>query len=77
MKKMAELKSYTYEESRLEYFRQQRAHAERCLDYWVKAMCNGKAGYSQIEMEDKCSEYGCIINYYNDVINAFGGENGG
>lgn len=71
---MAEIKSYTYEESRLEYFRQQRAHAERCLEYWVKVMPKGKMGYTQIDIEDKCSEYGAIINYYEDAINALGGK---
>ena len=37
---MFELKSISYEESRLEYFREQKARCERCLDYWVKALRN-------------------------------------
>lgn len=71
---MCELKLTIYEESRLEYFRDQKAHCERCLDYWVKALGKGKRGYSQIMLEDKCAEYGEMINYYEDAINAFGGE---
>ena len=71
---MPELNFITYEESRLEYFRQQKAHAERCLEYWVKVMPKGKMGYTQIDIEDKCSEYGAIINYYEDAINALGGK---
>lgn len=35
---MHELKPISYEESRLEYFREQKAHCERCLNYWVKAL---------------------------------------
>ena len=42
-KLMFDLESMSYEESRLEYFRAQKAHCERCLDYWVKAMRKGKA----------------------------------
>lgn len=74
---MPELKLTFYEESRLEYFREQKAHAARCLDYWVKALSKGKRGYNQIMLEDKCDEYGAMINYYNDAIKAFGGENDG
>ena len=74
---MFELISISYKESRLEYFRAQKAHCERCLDYWVKALLKGKRGYTQIMLEEKCSEYGAIINYYEDAINAFGGENNG
>lgn len=71
---MPELKLTSYEESRLEYFREQKAHAERCLDYWVNALSKGKRGYSQIMLHEKCSEYGEMINYYEDAIKAFGGE---
>ena len=74
---MCELKLTIYEESRLEYFRAQKAYCERCLDYWVKALRNGKRGYSQIMLEDKCATYGAMINYYEDAINALGGENNG
>ena len=61
----------SYKESRLEYFRAQKAHCERCLDYWVKALRKGKRGYTQIMLEDKCAEYGAMISYYEDAINAF------
>ena len=71
---MPKLKSISYEESRLEYFRAQKAHCERCLDYWVNALGKGKLGYSQIMLEDKCAVYGEMINYYEDAINAFGGK---
>lgn len=74
---MPELKLTSYEESRLEYFREQKAHCERCLDYWIKAMYKGKLGYDQIMLEDKCHEYAVMINYYEDAIKAFGGENDG
>ena len=74
---MFELNSISYKESRIEYFRAQKAHCERCLDYWVNALCKGKRGYTQLMLEDKCAEYGAMINYYEDVINAFGGENNG
>lgn len=71
---MRELKLTSYEESRLEYFRAQKAHYERCLDYWVNALGKGKRGYSQIMLEDKCATYGYMVNYYEDAINAFGGK---
>lgn len=74
---MFELYSISYEESRLEYFRDQKAHCERCLDYWVNALRKGKRGYSHIMLEDKCAEYGSMISFYEDAINAFGGENNG
>lgn len=74
---MLKLELTYYEESRLEYFRAQKAHCERCLDYWVKALRKGKRGYSQIMLEDKCAEYGSMISFYEDAINAFGGENNG
>lgn len=74
---MHELKLKSYEESRLEYFQEQKAHAARCLDYWVGALRKGKAGYNQIELEDKCCEYAAQLEFYNDAINAFGGENDG
>ena len=74
---MCDLKLTSYEESRLEYCRDQKAHCERCLDYWGKALRNGKRGYSQIMLEDKCATYGAMINYYEDAINAFGGERNG
>ena len=74
---MYELKSIAYEESRLEYFRAQKARCERCLEDWIKALRKGKRGYTQLMLEDKCAEYGAMINYYEDAINAFGGENNG
>ena len=74
MIQMFELNSISYEESRLEYFREQKARCERRLDYWVKALRKGKRGYSQIMLHDKCSKYGEMINYYEDGIIAFGGE---
>lgn len=64
----------TYEECRLEYFKEQYAHAERRLRYWVDAMRTGRHGYRQIEYEDKCSECGAIMNYYADVIKMMGGN---
>lgn len=72
---MCDLELTYYEESRLEYFQEQKAHAARCLDYWVKALRKGKRGYDQIMLEDKCYEYGAMVNYYEDAIKAFGGEN--
>lgn len=68
---MPELKLTSYEESRLEYFREQKARCERSLDYWVKALRKGKRGYDQIMLEDKCAEYGQMMNYYDDAIKAF------
>ena len=71
---MHELKPISYEESRLEYFREQKAHCERCLNYWVKAMRRGKCGSSQMKIEDKCGEDGEHINCYEDGVIALGGE---
>ena len=71
---MHELKSISYEESRIEYFQAQKAYCERCLDYWVKALRKGKQGYMQLMIEDRCATYGLMINYYEDAINAFGGK---
>ena len=40
-------------------------------------MRKGKMGYTQIDIGDKCSEYGAIINYYEDAINALEGKRNG
>lgn len=73
---MPNLESMTYEESRLEYFRNQKEHCERCLQYWVKAQLKGKQGYSHIMVIQKCHEYAAMVNFYKDAIDAFGGKNG-
>lgn len=46
---MFELVSISYEESRLEYFRDQKAHCERCLDYWVNDVREGRAGTEEVQ----------------------------
>lgn len=65
------LKAYTYEESRLEYFKEQKKHWERCLNYWVNALAKNKypdVDHPQFYVEDKCAECGAKISYYEDII---------
>ena len=65
------LKAYTYEESRLEYFKEQKKHWERCLKYWVGVLATDKypnMDHPQFYVEDKCAECGAKVSYYEDII---------
>lgn len=61
----------TYEQQRLEYFKQRKASCEKKLE-WYK---NRKTVGSMDEMMrlEKCYEYGKKISFYSDAIKAFGG----
>ena len=52
------LKTISYEEARLEFFREQLARAERSLAWWV----------SHNQNWENCAEKGEIVSYYRDVV---------
>lgn len=62
----------TYEEARLEYFKQRKAECERKLQWYM----DKKPGqmFSEEVLHDKRSEYGQKISFYEDAIKAFGGK---
>ena len=63
---MSALKSITYGEARLSYFREQKAKAERSMQYWinrsVKDTCYHCVSYY------KACDAADRMNYYDDVI---------
>ena len=62
----------TYEEARLEYFKERKAACERKLQ-WYKDKKPGPL-FSEEVLYDKCSEYGQKISFYADAIERFGGK---
>lgn len=60
-----ELKSYPYEERRLDFFKQKRLEAERRVKHWEKRAVNGT--YNSIQHEKVC-DAADEWNFYNDVI---------
>lgn len=62
----------SYEEARLEYFKNRKAECERKLQWYM----DKKPGplFSEEVLHDKCSEYGQKINFYADAIERFGGK---
>ena len=57
-------------ELRLEFFREQKAAMKRKLNYWASQ--NRTQDWRRIE--DECSSCGDAIAFYNDAIQAFGGD---
>lgn len=60
------LKSITYEEARLEYFREQKVKAEHSLKYWANRAVKDPCYISGTH--DKACEAADRISFYNDVI---------
>lgn len=58
-----------YQEQRLEYFKAQKAKYERKLKFHQSLKPN--AVYDARMLEDKCSEFGSIICFYDDAIKTF------
>lgn len=69
-----QFKQVSYEEARLEFFREQYVNAKKKLAFWVKALNSKRYVFPQSEYEDICSECGAQIGYYADAIKMFGGE---
>lgn len=62
----------TYEQQRLEYFKQRKAECERKLEWYQNRKTVGHV--SDMMRHEKCSEYGKKISFYADAIKAFGGD---
>lgn len=60
---MAVVEMKTYEMSRLDYFKEALACAERKLDWAVKNSSDWNV----------CAEKGEVVSYYKDVVEVFGG----
>ena len=60
------IKSITYEEARLEYFREQKAKAERSLQYWANRAVKDPCYISGTHA--KACDAADRISFYTDVI---------
>ena len=65
---MLSFKSISYEEMRLEYFREQRDSAERRMNYWCRPKQADRVGW--MEASDRASEAGAQYNFYKDALEA-------
>lgn len=63
---MNTLKSITYGEARLTYFREQKAKAERSMQYWINRSVKDPCYIS--EAYDKACAAADRANFYDDVI---------
>lgn len=66
-----ELKEWTYEERRMDFFKRKRLEEKRRMDHWSKRAVNSR--YNSIQHEKAC-DAADELNFYNDVIVMFGGE---
>ena len=64
--------SITYEQQRLEYFKQRKEICEKKLEWYRSRKTVGHV--DEMMRHEKCSEYGQKIAFYDDAIKAFGGE---
>jgi hypothetical protein len=62
----------TYEQQRLEYFKQRKAECERKLEWYQNRKT--VSVMDETMRLDKCTEYGKKISFYTDAIKAFGGD---
>ena len=62
------IKTLTYSEQRLEYFKDQIESQKRSL-YWWKNLAASR-GYSDFDIQERCNVIGRHINFYEDAINA-------
>lgn len=51
-------KEVSYAEDRLEFFKEQLAHAERVLDWWAK----------NIPDPDVCANNKQVVSFYRDIV---------
>lgn len=63
-----QIKALTYPEQRLEYFKAQIESTKRSLDWWQNHAAS--RGYNWMDINDRCSELGARISFYQDAINA-------
>ena len=66
-----ELKEWTYEERRMDFFKRKRLKEKRRMDHWSKRAVNSR--YNSIQHEKAC-DAADALNFYNDVIVMLGGE---
>lgn len=69
---MSKIKAVTYEESRLEFFKNAVEHLERRLKYWTSP----KRIYdrSWYEVDEACADIGKKMSYIKDAIEALEGN---
>lgn len=65
------LKTVSYEQARLEYFQEQKRACERKLHWWKHQKPYKQ--YDPITIQEKCSDFGQKIAFYEDAIEQFGG----
>lgn len=70
----AKIIARNHEESRLEFFEEQKKLHEQKLHWWKHQKPYKQ--YSSIYIHEKCSEHGAAILYFEDAISAFK-KNGG
>lgn len=66
-----EIIAINYEQRRIEYFKQQKAAAERKLKYWMSRKKHVSNPHEWLPIEEKCSECGDLINFYANAIAVF------
>lgn len=70
---MIKIRAVSYEEGRLAYFKEQRAAAQRRMEYWCRPGQPDRYGW--METEDRATENGMICSYLDDVIRLLEAEN--
>ena len=68
--RMNQIEPVSYNQRRSKYFRERIEHCERCMNWWSKYDRLNK--YSWLEIEEQCSSYGEMINFYRDALQALG-----
>ena len=66
-----EIIAINYEQRRIEYFKQQKAAAERKLQYWMRRKKHVRNSHEWLPIDEKCSECGDLINFYANAIAEF------
>ena len=69
---MIEMQALTYGQRRAEYFQEQIAHWQRCLNWWSSGKRYEKYGW--VYIDTMCSDCGERINFYRDALRALGEE---
>lgn len=62
----------SYEQQRLEYFKNRKAECEHKLEWYKNRKAVGVLA-EEVRIE-KCTEYGKKISFYTDAIKALGGD---
>lgn len=63
-----QITAMTYEQSRLQYFLNLKAHHERKLEYWQRIQAWDQR--QKWKKEDMCSYHGAAVQYCEDAIKA-------